>query len=71
LNEADAELCPLPSPLEAALGLYLRQIHEKRLAHRQAFAEAVEELRVLYPELTPLQANLVMVKAARAAKETR
>ena len=57
---------PPPSPREAAIGIYLPQRDELKVGHPTAFSETVRQLMELYPDASPLQANLVTIKAVKA-----
>ena len=52
----DKEANPLPSPLEAALGLYLENREVQKHSHKVAVAKTIQQL----PELTALQARLLL-----------
>jgi hypothetical protein len=45
---------PLPSPVEAALGLYLENRDELKLSH-EAIVKTIEQLLELFPERPALQ----------------
>lgn len=59
---------PLPSLWETAIGLYLERRVELKIDHALAFSQTVKELLQLFPGLTPLQANLVVIDVVREAK---
>ncbi|MDT4737232.1 hypothetical protein [Bradyrhizobium sp. WYCCWR 12699] len=70
MHDIDAELSPLPSPLEVAEGFYLANLRDEGLDHHGAVAKAVEQLLNTFPELSPLQATLVMARVLKASIPT-
>jgi hypothetical protein len=66
VNGPESELSALPSPVGPGAGFYSLYVHEHKLGHQEAFAKSVQELQRMYPKLTSLQANLVMIKAVKA-----